>query len=231
MRLPLLVLSLVLPFTATGQEKPGRICRILFLGASDTDPESLYLHDGKASQEEELPRMNFSKPYVLPPGALTLRLLSSPPPEEKAPAASAPSAAVAETAGDIYLLVSPDPSNKTVPVRLQVIDASADRFKAGQMMWYNLTAHDVGGQVGKQKLALKARSRLITDAPSGGAEEYNVNLSYRVTGKESLFPLCETRWVHNPAARTVLFVINEPGSRAPRVMGFPDHPADPAKSP
>ncbi len=222
---------MLLSFAAAGQEKQGRTCRILFLGAAETDPKNLHLHDGSTSREVELPRMNFSKPYELPAGSLTLHLLAAPPPEGQAPSSAAPSAPVAEAAGDIYLIASPDRSNKEVPVRLQVIDASADRFKAGQMMWYNLTAHEVGGQVGKRKLALKARSRAITEAPANGAEEYPVNLSYRIAGKDPLYPLCETRWVHDPAARTVLFILNEPGSRAPRVMGFPDQPADSGKNP
>jgi hypothetical protein len=175
--------------------------------------------------------LNFSRLYPLPGGALTLRLLAAPVAEGQAPAPGAPSAAVAEATGDIYVLVSPDPANKTVPVRMQVIDASADRFKPGQMMWYNLTAHDVGGKVGKQQLVLKARSRVVTEAPASGSEEYHVNLSYRMTGKDALYPLCETRWSHDPGARTVLFVVNEPGSRAPRVMGFPDQPADSGKNP
>ena len=227
----LILFLLAFPLSAIAQEKAGRTCRVLFLGAADTDPDKLQLHDGSKCREVELPRMNFSKFYELPGGALTLRLLASEPAEGQMPSSSAPAASVAETAGDIYLLVTPDPANKTVPVRMQVIDAAADRFKPGQMMWYNLTTQDVGGQVGKQQLVLKARSRLIMDAPASGSEDYNVNLSYRMTGKDALYPLCETRWVHDPAARTVLFVVNEPGSRAPRVMGFPDQPANSGKNP
>lgn len=227
----LFFLFVALPLSVLAQEKPGRTCRLLFLGASDSDPQTLHLHDGTKSQEVELPRLNFSKFYQLPGGALSLRLLAAPVAEGQAPASTSPSAAVTEASGDIYLLLSPDPSNKAVPVRMQVIDASADRFKPGQMMWYNLTAHDVGGKVGKQQLVLKARSRTITDAPASSNEEYNVNLSYRMTGKDALYPLCETRWSHDPGARTVLFVVNEPGSRAPRVMGFPDQPANSGKNP
>jgi len=212
------------------QDKSTRTCRLLFLGGTDNDPRSLHLHDGTISREVELPRMNFSKFYELPAGALTLRLLPSAPVEGQPPISASPIASVPESSGDIYLLVTPDPANKAVPVRMQVIDATSDRFKAGQMMWYNLTANDVGGQVGKQKLVLKARSRLITDAPSDAGSDYNVTLNYRMTGKEALYPLCETRWVHDPGARTVLFVVNEPGSRAPRVMGFPDQPADSGKN-
>lgn len=221
----------LLPFAASAQEPGGRTCRLVFLGASEKDPEKLHLHDGTASREVDLPRLNLSKVYPLPGGAITLRLLTAPPAEGEAPNPAAPSAKVPETMGDIYLLVSPDPTNKTVPARMQVIDASAERFKSGQMLWFNLTAHEVGGQVGEQKLAMKSRSKVILDPPASKAGDYNVNLSFRFAGNDKLHPLCETRWVHDPASRTVLFVINEPGSRAPRVLGFPDHRAEAGKNP
>lgn len=227
----LAILCCLLPLSLTAQEKGARTCRVLFLGAAETDPETLHLHDGTASREVDLPRMNLSKPYKLPGGELVLRMLTAPPAEGQPPAATAPLAKVTESTGDFYLLLSPDPSNKTVPVRMQVIDASADRFKAGQMLWYNLTAHDVGGQVGKERLAIKARSKVILDPPAAAAGDYNVNLSFRIAGKKDLYPLCETRWVHAPTARTVLFIVNEPGSRAPRVLGFPDHPDESGKNP
>ncbi len=221
----------LLPFAAPAQDAGGRTCRVVFLGASEKDPEKLHLHDGTASREIDLPRLNLSKVYPLPGGEITLRLLPAPPAEGEVPNPAAPSVKVPETTGDIYLLVSPDPANKTVPARMQVIDASAERFKPGQMLWFNLTAHEVGGQVGQQKLAMKSRSKVILDPPAAKAGDYNVNLSFRIAGKDSLYPLCETRWVHDPANRTVLFVINEPGSRAPRVLGFPDHRAEAGKNP
>jgi hypothetical protein len=228
----LVFLCCLLPVSLIAQEPKGaRTCRILFLGAAETDPETLFLHDGSKAQEVELPRLNLSKVYGLPGGALTLKMLAAPPADGQPPAAAAPAATVPETMGDIYLMLSPDPSNKTVPVRLQVIDASADRFKAGQMLWFNLSAHDVGGQVGKQKLTLQARAKVILDPPASALESYNVNLSFRIAGKDQLYPLCETQWNHDPAARTVLFVVQEPGSRTPRVLGFPDHRVSSGKNP
>jgi hypothetical protein len=217
--------------TATAQEKSGRSCRVLFLGAAESDPEKLYLHDGTTTQEVELPRMNLSKTYKIAGGERTLRLLPAAPAEGEAPAAAAPAAKLAETAGDFYLLVSPDAANRVAPVRLQVIDASPERFKPGQMLWYNLTAHDVGGSVGTRRLAVKPRSRVVMDPPAAAAGDYNVNLSYRIAGKDALYPLCETKWSHVPSARTVLFIVTEPGSRTPRVLGFPDHPEPEGKNP
>lgn len=227
----LAILFALLPLVSSAQQTGSRTCRVLFLGGGDNDAKSLHLFDGTASREVELPRLNLSPVYPLPGGALTLRLLAAPAAKDQPVNPAAPSVAVAETVGDFYLLVSQDPSNKAVPVRMQVIDATADRFKSGQMLWYNLTANDVGGDVGTRKLVIKARSKVILDRPADKAGDYNVNLSYRITGKEGIFPLCETRWVHDPTSRIVLFIINEPGSRVPRVLGFPDHREETGKNP
>jgi len=221
-----------LPLALTAQEKKGdRTCRILFLGAADSDPEKLYLHDGTTAQEVELPRLNLSKVYELSKGALTLKMLSTLPAEGQPVPPAAPSVAVPETTGDFYLLLSSDAANKVAPVRMQVIDASTERFKPGQMLWFNLTANDVGGSVGKQQLALKTRSKVMLDPPASQLESYNVNLTFRIPGKEALYPLCETQWNHDPATRTIVFVVTEPGSRTPRVLGFPDHRVSSGKNP
>jgi len=220
----LAILICLMPLIATAQGQGGRSCRVLFLGAGDSDPEKLHLHDGTGTREVDLPRMNLSKEYDLPGGPLVLRLLTAPPAPDQPVDPTAPSATVAETVGDFYLLVMPDPEGgKSPAVRLQVIDASSARFANGQMLWYNLTPHEVGGLVGSQKLAIKGASRLLLDAPASGNVDYNVNLSYRMAGNPSLYPLCETRWVHDPAARLLIFIITEPGVRTPRVMAFPDH--------
>ena len=225
MRLIILLIGF-LPLASLAQEKAGRSCRLLMLGDRGSVPAPLYLHDGTTAREVEVPRMNLSMPYEMPPGALTLRLLSSMPAEGQPANPGAPSGTVGESVGSFYLLVTADPSNKTVPVRMQVIDASADRFKNGQMLWYNLTANDVSGQVGNQKVAIKGRSRTITDPPASAAGDYNVNLSYRIAGNPAAYPVCETRWLHNPQARTVLFIINEGTSPIPRILAFPDNPED-----
>jgi hypothetical protein len=135
----------------------------------------------------------------------------------------APKVAVAEAVSDLYLLVSTDPANKIAPVKLQIIDVDSSKFKRGEMLWFNLTANSVGGQVGSEQLAITPNSRTILKSPAAGSEDYNVNLSFRIPGDERLHPLCETKWLHDPRSRTVLFVIAQNGSRNPRVLGFPDY--------
>ena len=221
MRIHLLIFC-ALSLAASAQESAKRSCRIIFLNAPDDAPETLQLFDGTTSQEVGLPKMNLSKIYQVAPGAINLRLLREPPvkPEQIDPAA--PGAKVAAEVIDFYLLVASDPANPVVPVRMSVINAGQGVFKNGQMLWFNLCDKSVGGQIGKQRLAIAPNARSVLDAPVGEAGDYNVNLAFYVSGDEKLHPLCETKWHHDPAARTVLFIVNQPGSRTPRVMGFPD---------
>jgi len=227
MRKLIVLLLALLPVVSFAQEKSRRTCRVLVLGESGSVPSPLYLHDGTTARQIDLPRMNLSQTYPMPAGALNLKLLSAPPVEGQPINPATPGAAVGENIGAFYLLLTADPTNKVVPVRMQVIDASVERFKPGQMLWYNLTGVDVGGQVGKQQVAVKARSKAIVDAPASVHEDYNVNLSYKHAKDGKTYPICETKWLHNPAARTVLFIVTEGDSPIPRVMSFRDNPEAP----
>ncbi len=142
MRLSILAL-LLLSLAAQAAVSGARTCRILFLNGPDDGPEKLHLFDGTSSQEVELTRMGFSPTYKILPGDLTLMLLPKPPtPSPSAGAApvippGAPKATLAATISDFYLIVSSDPDNKVAPVKIQVVNASAENFKLGQMLWYN----------------------------------------------------------------------------------------------
>ncbi len=226
MRLCLLV-YLLFSLTCHAAQKSTRSCRILFLNAADGAPEKLHLFDGAGSQEVELTRMSFSPVYQVSSTAPAIALLPSAPPAPAAGAApsipdAAPKVALAETVTDFYLIVSSDPSNTFVPVRLQLINAAVADFKQGQMLWYNLTDNQVGGQVGSRKLLLEPNSRLVLDAPAAAAEDYPVNIFYQPPGVPVAEPLCQTQWSHDPRSRSVFFVLKGSGSIIPRILGFPD---------
>ncbi|MDB6080241.1 MAG: hypothetical protein JWO82_3988 [Akkermansiaceae bacterium] len=228
MRFLTLLLSL-LPLSSFAQEAGHRTCRLLFLGERGNAPATLQLFDGKTSQLVDLPRMNLSKNYRLPPGAINVSLLTSPPAPDQPLPAGTPTVAVGEKTETFYLLLTPDATNKVIPLRMQLIDASSTGFKPGQMMWYNLTPLDVFGKLGTQQVNIKGRSKSITDAPAKGNEDYNVDLSFRMAGDPKTYPICETHWIHDPAARSVTFLFSEAGSKVPRVLSFRDNPEPPDK--
>lgn len=206
-----------------------RTCRILFLGAPADAPRSLQLFDGTSAQPVELPRMNFSPVYELASGDITLRLLDKAPEKPEDIPAGSPKIVIRESVADFYLLVSTDAENKTLPVSMQVIDADSKGFRKGQLLWFNLTANRIGGKLGSEKLALEPNSKAISPAPAKGSEDYPVDIYYQLPGKDEVWPLCETKWLHNPSARIVMFVLPEAGSRVPRIMSFTDFREEKAK--
>ncbi|QTN31152.1 hypothetical protein HZ994_02030 [Akkermansiaceae bacterium] len=219
--LQLLALSL-LCCTALGQEAKKHTCRILFLERPSSAPQTLHLFDGTSSREVELPGLNLSQVYELPPGKLSISLLPVPiaNPEDLPP--GAPTTAIPEGVADFYLLVTSDPSNNVAPVRMQVIEAGKGSLRRGQMLWINLTDHLVGGQLGSEKLLIKPQSRTTLNPPAKGATDFPVSLAYRIRGDERMYPICETRWLHDPRSRSLAFIFNQREGRAPRILVFPD---------
>lgn len=223
------LLFLLLPGWLLASPAAERTCRILFLDAPDEAPEKLFLFDGVQSQQVDLPRMNLSRIYKLPPGATQLCLLASPVTDPAAVPAGAPRVDIPESADGIYLILAHDPANPVAPVRMQVVDASSARLRSGQMRWFNLTPHAIGGIVGSEKLSMASRSQVTLQAPANGNADYDVRLAYRISGEEQYRPICETKWRHDPRSRFIVFVIGDHANCSPRVMAFPDYRAAPAE--
>ena len=219
----LILISCLFAAVAAAEEKSTRTCRIVFILAPTDAPRTLQLFDGATSQEVELPRMNLSRIYQIAPGPVTLRLLPEPPAKPLEINPAAPAAKVAADISDCYLLVASDPANPVTPVRMSVIDAGQGVFRNGQMLWFNLSNKAVGGQLGKQRLSVAPNARSVVDSPADKNGDYPVDLAFQMPGDSKLQPLCETKWRHDPNSRSLLFVVNEPGTRTPQVMGFHDN--------
>jgi hypothetical protein len=225
------LLFLLLSLVSHAQGTGPRTCRILFLSGTANSPEKIQLFDGTLSQEVELPRMGFSPIYEVAAGDITLAMLPAPPVDPKVIPSGAPKASVAAGITDFYILVAADPTNQITPLRFQIVNANAENFKRGQMLWFNLTGNKIAGLLGTRKLMMEPNSRTIVDAPASKQEDYHVNIHYLPPGKERSEPICETNWAHDPRSRSVFFVINTNGGKAPRVMGFPDFREAPAENP
>lgn len=219
----LLLIILLFPLIATAQDKSAkRTCRIVFLNPPPGAPSKLFLFDGASTQEVELPKMNFSDVYQIATGNVNLRLLAAPVEKAEQIPEGAPLGKVAEGIEDFYIVASADVTNKVVPVKIQIIDAGSQKFRKGQMMWYNLTPYPIGGQIGSQQLALKSQSRAIIDAPATKDEPYDVNLSYTLPNDKNFHSICQTKWVHDTRSRKVLFVYGGANNSIPDFVGFSD---------
>lgn len=219
-RIPSIAALALLPFLHCGAAE--RTCRVLYLGSAKDAPESLHLFDGKGSREIELPRMNLSSVYELPPGDITLRLLEIVPEKPEEIPAGSPKVFLPGGILDFYLFISDNPENPVLPYSMRIIDANPDKLRNGQLLWFNLTENRIAGKVGTRKILLEPASNEIIDPPAKGAEDYPVDIYYQMPGQKDIWPLCETKWLHNPSARIIMFVLPEAGSRIPRIMSFTD---------
>ncbi len=226
----LFLVALCFPLFATAQGKPqGRTCRILFLNPPPDAPEKLFLFDGVTSREVELPTMNFSEVYKIAEGDTEIHLLPGAVLKPEEIPAGTPSGKLPAAIVDFYIVVYGDAANKVAPVQFQIVDAGSGKFKKGQMMWFNLTDNAVGGRLGSQKLAMKGQSRVIIDAPVKGGDAFDVNLSYVISGNPQLHPICQTKWVHDPRSRMVMFVYGGAQNTVPQIAGFKDFRSSPEK--
>lgn len=219
----LLLIVLFFPLLANAKEKPPtRNCRILFLTPPANAPKKLFLFDGAASQEIEMPDMNLSAIYKVQAGDAVLYLTPDPLPKPKQVPPGAPSAKLPATFGDFYIVVTADPANTVAPVKFQIMDAGPEKFRKGQMIWYNLTSSTVSGQLGSQNLELAGQSRAIVNEPAKANEPFDVNLSYLIPNDPLSRPICQTKWVHEPRSRMVMFVHADSEKGIPQIAGFKD---------
>lgn len=220
-----ILLAILLSLPAVLMAKPAtpkRTCRLLFLNPPPGAPTEVFLFDGTKTQKVELPSMNLSDVYEIAAAATDLRLLAAPVEKPENIPADAPAAALPKTLADFYLIVTADAANKTLPLRMQVINAGDGKFGSGYMMWYNLTGNRIGGMLGTQKLDVAANSRSILEPPTKDAEDFPVQLFYALPGDPKPYPICRTKWMHDPRSRMLMFVYGGTNGTAPQVVGFKD---------
>jgi hypothetical protein len=219
MRIILLLLSLVSILSA---KESVRTCRIIFPNAPQQPVGAYYLFDGQASQEVTLPRLSFSPVYKLRPGDIRIWLVTSPvsKPEELPP--GSPEVTVGADTRDLYLLVTTDPDNRLLPLRMKVVNANSEKIGRGEMLWFNLTSKHLAGKVGRSSLHLAPNDNVVVGEPAASHEDYPVEIYFRVPGDDRTHPLIESQWNHDPRSRCIVFVFDEGRRRAPRIMSFSD---------
>jgi hypothetical protein len=219
MRITLLVLFLA-PFLHAQERE--RTCRTLFLNGSEQYAGDYYLFDGLRSQKIELPRLNLSPVYKVRPGNTKIWLLAAPVGKVEEIPEGTPSGVVPVEFSDFYLLIIRDPSNKTLPLRMQAVNANYERIRLGEMLWFNLTPKHLAGKIGNTSLRLQPTASAIIKEPARENVSYPVEIYFRVPNDERNHPLIESQWQHDPRSRSIVFVYDEGKRRAPRISSFSD---------
>ena len=143
----------------------SRTCRVVYPERPADAPKTAYLFDGRESHEVALPSMNFSPVISLPDGELTIAMTSMDVSDPEALSPQAPRLKIAESVTDFYILVTPDPDNPHIPVKMNLVDPGGGKLKPGETLWFNGTAHHIVGKLGNARMSVKPNSRAISKDP------------------------------------------------------------------
>ena len=230
MRFILFLLSLLSLAPALNAQEREHPCRMVFLNGPQQAASQYYLFDGQKSQEVKLPRLSLSPVYKLRPGVSKIWLRTSPVAKLEEIPKGAPSAIIPAGTLDFYLLMTRDPSNTVVPLRMQIVNANYDKIRLGEMLWFNLTPKYLVGKIGRASLKLPPKKSALVKAPARKRGGYPVEIYFRVPNDNRTHPLIESQWRHDPRSRCIVFVFDEGKRRAPRIQSFSDfRPPKPEK--
>ena len=142
-----------------------RSCRIVFPERPQAAPKMAYLFDGVKSQRVTLPSMNLSEVIELPDGELTIAMTTNEISDPKVLSPSAPLLKIPEMVMDFYIIMTADPSNHDMPVKMNLVDTGGGKLKPGETLWYNLTQHRIAAKLGSADMSLILRAGRFPKTP------------------------------------------------------------------
>lgn len=217
------ILCLVVALVVTlGTSEGARTIRAIYFQRPANAPDKVYLYSGEKSIELELPGMNLSPRQKIPKGDLQLRCLLSPLLEGQPLPENAPVVRVPEGWSEVILLCVPNPDKSGFPVRFFPLNASLSKFGPGELLCFNRTKATLGGQIGIRKLRVAPGKSVLLGAPSRELGDYRVMIDYLPPGGKRALPLMRTTWRHEPTVRHLLFVVDDPVRKVPRIWSVPD---------
>jgi hypothetical protein len=204
----------------TAQAKP-RTCRLVYPERPQDAPKSAYLFDGIKSQSTMLPSMNFSEVIEFPEGELTIAMTTAEITDPNLVSPKSPQLNIPEEITDFYLIISSDPINEELPIKMELIDASVDKLKTGETLWWNGTQDRILANLGNADLKLEPMSRMISKDPAPESGYYNASFSFQVEGKGDAKPITEQIWWHDANSKHLGLVVNS-GGKLPKIFFFRD---------
>ena len=195
-----------------------------FMNPTKDSPKAAFLYSPDFQIHlDALPRRNFTLPVEIPPGELTLYLVSQLPTDEVPLPIGAPKLIIPEHYGRVAVILLHDQSNSVFPARPAVIDASSEQFQPGSTLICNFTNSAVTGTLGPEKVRIRPKN--ITYIPMPQVEEttYKVVLDSVLPEQDSLpRPLIRAYWRLYPSHRQFVFITQRTNSTGLQVTSLLD---------
>lgn len=202
------------------QAKP-RLCRVVFPERPEDAPKSAYIFDGKESQSVTLPSMNLSEVIELPSGELTIAMTPNKITDPKALSPNSPFLRIPEKLMDFYIIITSDPNNKDLPIKMNLVDAGAGKLNPGETLWYNFTEHRIAAKLGRAEMTVDPGDQAISKDPDSASGYYIARFVYQAQAKGAYAPITEQSWWHDSTSKHLGFIYNS-GGKLPKIYFFRD---------
>lgn len=215
------LLSAVFLISASALHAKSRTCRLVFPERPQGAPKIAYLFDGSKSQGVSLPSMNLSEVIELPSGDLAIAMTTSAISDPELLPPQAPVLKIPEGVMDFYIIITPDPENKTLPIKMNLVDTGGGKLKAGETLWYNFTEHRIAAKLGGAQMTVDPQGRTISKDPISASGYYVARFAFQEDGKGEFAPITEQSWWHDSNSKHLGFMYNS-GGKLPKIYYFRD---------
>ncbi len=198
-----------------------RSCRLVFPERPQAAPKTAYLFDGSKSQGVTLPSMNLSEVIELPSGDLTIAMITSAISDPELLHPQAPVMKIPEGVTNFYIIITPDPENKTLPVKMNLVDTGGGKLKAGETLWYNFTAHRIAAKLGSAQMTVDPQGRAISKDPIPASGYYVAQFAFQANSKGTYAPITEQSWWHDANSKHLGFMYSS-GGKLPKIYFYRD---------
>jgi len=199
----------------------GRTCRLVFPERPGGIPKSAYLFDGEKSRPVFLPSMNLSEVVLLPKGEITLAMTLDEITDPATLPPGSPILKIPELVTDFFIIMTADPANPVLPLKMNLVNAGEGHLKAGETLWHNMTGHRIAAKLGRAEVIIEPMNKAVSKPPAAASGYYAAALAYQPGGVGDYAPITEQSWWHDANSRHIGFTVNT-GGRLPKIFFFRD---------
>ena len=168
-----------------------------------------------------MPSMNLSEVVTLPHGELTIAMTRDEINDPKKLPPNAPILIIPEKTTEFYIIITPDPKNQELPVKMNLVETGEGKLKAGETLWFNSTGHRIRAMLGSHEMTIDPKGRTISKDPIPTSDYYIAKFAFQAEGKGPYAPITEQSWWHDAKSRHLGFIVNS-GGKLPKIYFFRD---------
>jgi len=133
----------------------------------------------------------------------------------------APKLTLRESVQDFYILVSSDPANSTLPLKMRIVDLADKKLKPGYTLWINQTDLRISAKLGEKEMSVAPGGETISKDPISISGYYKAKFHYQTNSEGKPLKITEQQWWHDTDSRHLGFIVNT-GGRLPKIYFYRD---------